>query len=174
VVTEQSGDRASPELGAAFRTAMRRLAATVTIVTSAEGDRWHGITVTAVTSVSTDPPALLVCINQSSSLYAPLLARGMFCVNLLRACHADISSAFAGGRTLDERFRVGDWRGDASGIPYLADAQASLICRVADTLPYATHRIFIGRVETVRSEDAVTPLLYQDGGFHSSVPIRSE
>jgi flavin reductase (DIM6/NTAB) family NADH-FMN oxidoreductase RutF len=168
-VSETSLDVA--EVKAGFRDAMRRLAATVTIITTSEGKNWHGMTATAVTSVSADPPALLVCVNQSASLHEPLLGSGRFCVNLLRACHTDLCGVFSGQRDGAERFAVGQWLADESGLPYLADAQASLLCTVELKLPYATHTVFIGRVDTVRIFDEVKPLIYQDGRFANSVPM---
>ena len=159
------------EVKAAFRNAMRRLAATVTIVTTEEGGRWHGMTATAVTSVSADPPSLLVCVNQSASLHAPLLESGRFGVNLLRACHTELCGIFSGQRDGQERFTFGEWRTDELGLPYLSDAQASLGCTVELKMPYATHTIFIGRVDSVRIFDEVTPLIYQDGHFANSVPL---
>ena len=159
------------EVKAAFRNAMRRLAATVTIVTTSDGSRWHGMTATAVTSVSADPPALLVCINQSASLHDPLLASGRFGVNLLRACHTELCGIFSGQRDGQELFDFGEWKSDEAGPPYLADAQASLACTVELKMAYATHTVFIGRVDTVRIFDEVTPLIYQDGRFVNSVPL---
>ena len=161
----------APEVKAAFRNAMRRLAATVTIVTGAEGERWHGMTATAVTSVSADPPALLVCVNQTASLHDPLLATGRFCVNLLRVSHTELCGIFSGQRDGQERFSFGEWKCDETGLPYLADAQASLLCTVEVKIPYATHTVFIGRVDKVRIFDEVKPLIYQDGCFANSVPM---
>jgi flavin reductase len=159
------------DVKAGFRNAMRRLAATVTIITTAEGENRHGMTATAVTSVSADPPALLVCVNQTASLHDPLLASGRFCVNLLRTCHSDLCGIFSGQKDGAERFLTGNWMSDASGVPYLGDAQASLICAVEVKIPYATHTVFIGRVEVVRIFDEVKPLIYQDGHFVNSVPM---
>jgi flavin reductase (DIM6/NTAB) family NADH-FMN oxidoreductase RutF len=167
----ESGLGPSPEVKAAFRHAMRRLAATVTIITTAEGKQWHGMTATAVTSVSADPPALLVCVNQTAGLHDPLIASGRFCVNLLRACHTDLCGVFSGQREGHERFQFGDWLTDDSGLPYLADAQASLLCSVELKMAYATHTVFIGRVDAVRIFDEVSPLIYQDGRFANSVPM---
>jgi flavin reductase (DIM6/NTAB) family NADH-FMN oxidoreductase RutF len=150
---------------------MRRLAATVTIVTTADGAQWHGMTATAVTSVSADPPALLVCVNQTASMHEPLIGSGRFCVNLLRAAQTELCGVFSGQRDGAERFNFGDWLTDESGVPYLADAQASLICTVELKIPYATHTVVIGRVDKVRIFDEVQPLIYQDGRFANSVPM---
>ena len=72
-----------------FRKAMRTLASAVTIVSTAHNDRRFGMTATAVCSLSIQPPTLLVCVNQSTSLHHPLLSAGRFCINIL---HADQTS----------------------------------------------------------------------------------
>ncbi len=74
-----------------FRKAMRRLASAVTVISTAHDDRRHGMTATAVTSVSSAPPSLLACINRSASLHAPLLASRRFCVNILHGSRSDRS-----------------------------------------------------------------------------------
>src|SRR3546814_15206357 len=69
----------------AFRAAMRRLAATVTVIsTRADDGIRHGMTATAVTSVSADPPAVLACVNRSAALHAQLHLGPLFCINLLQ------------------------------------------------------------------------------------------
>jgi flavin reductase (DIM6/NTAB) family NADH-FMN oxidoreductase RutF len=167
----ETGPVGSPEIKAAFRNAMRRLAATVTIITTTDGTQPHGMTATAVTSVSTDPPTLLVCVNQTASMHDPLHGSGRFCVNLLRSAQTELCGVFSGQRDGAERFNFGEWMTDESGVPYLADAQASLLCTVDLKIPYATHTIFIGRVDQVRIFDEVQPLIYQDGRFANSVPL---
>ena len=67
--------------------------------------RRHGMTATAVTSVSSNPPSLLACINRSASLHAPLIASGRFCVNILHGSQSDIADAFGGSRAGDDAFR---------------------------------------------------------------------
>ena len=72
----ETNDNALPESPAqAFKEAMRRLAATVTIVTAAKGDESYGMTMTAVTSLSMDPPSLVICVNRNASLHPVLAGR---------------------------------------------------------------------------------------------------
>lgn len=156
---------------ASFRDAMRRLAATVTIVTTGAGERRHGMTATAVTSLSMDPPSLLVCVNRGGALHALLAQSDRFCVNLLRCGQAALSDAFAGRMPAEERFRHGDWRADAHGIPYLADAQATIFCTKQDAIRQASHTILIGAVESVGAADEVSPLLYGNGGYARCTPL---
>jgi flavin reductase len=156
----------------AFRDAMRRFATTVSIISCSDGEgRLHGMSATAVTSVCVDPPALLVCVNNSSATHGALNRSGRFCVNMLRSFHSELSQVFSGKTRGDERFRSGDWRSAADGLPYLADAQANLFCRVDRTLDYETHTIFLGRVYATRVEEHVDALLYQDGRYSIARPV---
>jgi flavin reductase (DIM6/NTAB) family NADH-FMN oxidoreductase RutF len=158
------------ELTGAFRGAMRRLACSVSIVTALRKESWYGMTMTAVTSVSMDPPALLICVNQSTRLHGVLAcAAGRFCVNLLRSGHEEVASAFGGRVGPSERFRIGDWRCN-DDAPYLADAQSNVFCRVSAAIPYGSHTIFIGAVHHVCIEGVVSPLMYADGRY---VPFAS-
>lgn len=152
-----------------FKRAMRRLASTVTIVSTADanGNR-YGMTATAVNSVSVDPPSLLVCINHAASIHAPLSGRGAFCVNVLTTEHERLVSAFSGRLTGEERFAVGDWRDDGRGIPYLEDAQCNLVCDVETVVPSGTHSIVVGRVVAVRVAEGIAPLIYADGKLAAS------
>ena len=77
-------DSASDELRETFKRALRRFPAAVSVITSADQDRRHGMTATAVTSLSLDPPSLIVCINQATLLHDIMLLARRFCVNVLR------------------------------------------------------------------------------------------
>jgi flavin reductase (DIM6/NTAB) family NADH-FMN oxidoreductase RutF len=151
------------DLAQNFRFAMRKLAATVTVVTTHEDGEHHGMAATAVTSLSVEPPSLLVCVNQTASMHDVVHRRQFFCINLLGHQHGPLCDAFGGKLTGSARFGVGDWAEDESGLRYLTDAPASLICRLDQHHIYGTHTIFIGRVERVRLSEAGEPLLYQAG-----------
>jgi flavin reductase (DIM6/NTAB) family NADH-FMN oxidoreductase RutF len=154
---------------AEFKQAMRRLAATVTIISTNDvnGNR-YGMTATAVNSVSMDPPSLLICVNHSASIYAPLTGRGAFCVNVLTTEHEDLVSAFSGRLKGSERFTVGDWRDDTENMPYLEGAQCNLFCVIDTVLPFGSHSIVIGRVTAVRVAESIAPLIYADGKLAAS------
>jgi flavin reductase len=155
-----------PSLPDTFRHAMRRLAASVCVVTCRHDDTWYGMTATAVTSLCAEPPSLLVCIHRQSAFHAALSTSQRFCMNVLGARHQPVSRAF--GRKVEdpaEKFAVGDWRLTADGLPYLADAQSNLVCRVASVVEHGTHSIFIGQCETIANCPDVAPLLYADGAY---------
>jgi flavin reductase (DIM6/NTAB) family NADH-FMN oxidoreductase RutF len=167
-------DPASDELRETFRLALRRFPAAVSVITSADRDRRHGMTATAVTSLSLDPPSLIVCINQATLLHDIMLLARRFCVNVLRREQVALSSAFSGAVPAEERFGLGNWMTSAEGVTYLADAQINIFCRKAAAVPYGTHTIFIGEAETVKVRDPIEPLIYQDATYCFSVPQNSE
>jgi flavin reductase len=157
VITDQRAVQAT------FRNAMRRFASTVSIISVQSGSERHGTTATAVTSVSLDPPSLLVCINQDSRLHTYLQNEPRFCVNFLHAGNLSVSQAFSSAITGAERFAYGDWQSDHQGIPFLGDAQANLFCSKDLVVPYGSHTIFIARVIDARVRDDICPLLYSNG-----------
>ena len=151
-----------------FKNAMRRLAATVSIIATADEDGWHGMTATSVTSVSMDPPSVLVCVNTSATLHKVLHAGRRFCVNLLRASQASYAGTFSSSKIRGaDRFADHAWKAsdEEDSLPYLVDAQANLFCDIDQTVSYGTHTIFIGRVNAIRIGELVSPLLYADGQY---------
>lgn len=148
-----------------FKAAMRRLAASVSIVVAKGDEGPVGMAATSITSLTVDPPAVLVCVNRMTSLHALLVPTAPLSVNLLARHHREVSMAFGGGTPRDERFKVGDWQEAANGLPMLADAQTNLECVIDAMLAYGTHSIVIARVIRARVSDTVAPLIYQDGGY---------
>src|SRR5690606_31176346 len=99
-----------------FRVAMRKFPATVTVVTGHHEGIDHGMTVTAVTSVSMEPPSLLVCLNNRTYLHEILLCHPHFAVNVLTHEQQHLSDAFSGKSPANERFLRGNWRRHESGV----------------------------------------------------------
>lgn len=155
------------ELKTSFLNAMRRLAATVCVVTCRDGGERYGMAATAVTSLSLEPVSLLVCINRSSDFHQRLTRAGEFCVNLLADTHTDQSRIFGSGRHWDERFKTGVWAGGGNEPPILVDAQASVLCTADTSVDYGSHSIVVGRVRHVRVSEEIAPLVYLDRGVVS-------
>ena len=152
-----------PDLQQDFKSAMRRLAATVCIVSTADEDGWHGMTATAVTSVSMDPPSVLVCVNTTATLHKVLHSGGRFCINLLRASQESYAGTFSSSKIRGaDRFADHAWKAsdETDGLPYLVEAQSNMFCDIDQAVSYGTHTIFIGRVNSVRNGELVSPLLY--------------
>jgi flavin reductase (DIM6/NTAB) family NADH-FMN oxidoreductase RutF len=156
------------DLTKAFRDAMRRMASTVTIITATDYERHHGMTVTAVTSVSMDPPSILVCLNSRTRLHDIMGQARRFCVNVLHTEQAELSTAFSGALPAEERFEKGAWRKADDGLGFLEDAQANIFCQKMAAIPFGTHTIFIGQVVDVRLGEAVEPLIYQNASYRVS------
>ena len=153
------------ELPQQFRAAMWRLAASVAIV-AARGEAGPiGMAATSVTSLTADPPAVLVCVNRATALHGLLVPTAPLSVNLLSRDQQDVSAAFGGGVSQDERFRIGEWRDGPDGLPELAGAQANLGCVIDAMLAYGTHSIVIARVLRATVSDGIAPLIYQDGTY---------
>lgn len=171
------GGAADPALGPdeikqQFKKAMRRLTSTVSIIAAQEKSARFGIVVTSVSSVSMEPPAILVCINHSASIYQPLLRTRRFSVNMLQEQHQDLIGPFS-RLASDERFAYGAWS-DAQGVPVLDNAQATLLCRVDGTFCYGSHDIVIGHIEAITVAEPVLPLLWQDGRPAASHALADE
>src|SRR5215813_5624410 len=98
-----------PDITDQFRSAMRKCAATVMVVTTAHDGQRFGMTATAVIPVSLDPPSILVSVNRSASLNRPLRDAAGFCVNILREGQVALAQAFSGSLAGEERFTVGAW-----------------------------------------------------------------
>lgn len=154
-----------PEVASSFRAAMRRIASTVTIVTAADGRRRHGMTMTAVSSLSMAPPSMIVCVNQSTFLHDILISARHFCVNVLKHDQADVSTVFSGAASPEERFLIGDWAMHYAGTDYLRTAQANIFCRKVAAVPFGTHTIFIGAADEVALNADDRPLLYRNAAY---------
>src|SRR4051812_17442237 len=107
---------------------MRRLATTIALITSGEGENWTGMAATAVMSVCAEPPTLLAAVNRTASIHPIMSAATHFCVNLLSERHKDLVGIFSGQKKGLARFETGGWVAGPYGIPVLPDALASLMC----------------------------------------------
>jgi flavin reductase (DIM6/NTAB) family NADH-FMN oxidoreductase RutF len=126
---------------------------------------------TAVVSVCAEPPALLVAVNRSASIHAILSASDEFCVNLLSHRHAELVAAFSGKLKGAARFAEGDWRYTETGVPVLADALASIVCRTISRVDIGTHTLFIGEAAAIANHADIAPLAWMDGGFARCEPL---
>lgn len=150
-----------------FRNAMRRLAGGVSVITAGRGKDISGMTVTSVSSLSVDPPALIVGINRAASSW-PLVKRyGFLGVNVLTSDQIDIAERFTGKGGLKgaARFTGADWTTRASGVPLLVGALAAIDCEVEDVVERHSHAIVIGRVLDVAVSERSAALAYWQGRY---------
>lgn len=137
---------------------MRDAATSVGLVTSrGAGGGYLGMAVTSWASVSIDPPAVLVVVNRSATVHAAILQSNRFCLNLMAEIHGTLLEHFSRSEMRDARFRSTDWEEEPGGLPILKGALSSLVSAVEATSDYATHTIFVGRVERVVLLDNQTP-----------------
>jgi flavin reductase len=149
----------------AFRDAMARLAAAVTIVTTDGPGGRAGFAATAVCSVSDNPPTLIVCLNRGSSAYPAVKANQAVCVNVLSADHAELSRLFGGKTPVDERFAAATWSTSPTGCPRLEGALASFDCRIRSVADGNTHDVLFCEVEDIHSQTEGQALVYFDRGY---------
>jgi flavin reductase (DIM6/NTAB) family NADH-FMN oxidoreductase RutF len=150
-----------------FRGAMRHLAGGVSVITVGRGKEITGMTVTSVSSLSADPPTLIVSVNRASSSW-PLLQRySSFGVNILTADQLDIAERFTGNGGLKgaERFAGADWITRASGVPLLVGALAAIDCEVEHIVERHSHAIVIGRVLDMHLSSRTAALGYWQGQY---------
>jgi len=150
-----------------FRAAMRHLAGGVSVITAGRGKDISGMTVTSVSSLSADPPSLIVGVNRAASSW-PLLKRdGFFGVNILNADQLDIAERFAGKDGLKgaDRFTGAEWVTRASGVPLLVGALAAIECEVEEIVERHSHAIIIGRVLDLRLSMRTAALAYWQGQY---------
>jgi len=146
--------------------AMSRVANSVNVVTTDGPSGRAGVTVSAATSVTAEPPTLLVCIHEQSEATAAILGNGVFCLNVLEAGQRKFSELFA-GLSPDapvDKFEMGQWTHLKTGAPVLEGGLAVFDCRVDAVLKEGTHQIFVGQVVATRTGKGL-PLVYSHRAY---------
>ena len=154
---------------ALFKQGMRALVGAVNVIAVAdlEGEP-AGLTATAVTSLTAEPPLLLACVNESASIAAALEPGHAFSVNVLAQGQEDVAGAFGGQKNVrgKARFSYGNWARSEHDVPLLSGARVNFECVVEACHRHGTHRVVIGRVvEVYVSPLPLKPLLYGDGHY---------
>jgi flavin reductase (DIM6/NTAB) family NADH-FMN oxidoreductase RutF len=150
-----------------LRGAMRHLVGGVSVITTGRGEEITGMTVTSVSSLSLDPPSLIVSINRASSTW-PILERcGAFSVNVLTSEQHDIAKRFSGRNGLKgrQRFIGSEWVTRGAGAPLLVGAAAAIDCEIEDSIERHSHAIVIGRVRHVLLSKQESALAYWHGRY---------
>lgn len=134
----------------------------VTVITARHGDEQFGTTASAVSSLSLEPPMLLVCMNKTSATGRAIEASGRFGVNILTEDQPQVAERFArkGGGFDGIPVVAGSW-----GENLLAEALATLECRVTEEVTGGTHTVFIAAVDSATARAAASPLAYFRGQF---------
>lgn len=147
-----------------FKLALAQFAAAVTVVTSKGDDgQLGGITVTAFSSLSLDPPLVLICIDKRARMHDRLDNAGHYIVNILAEDQEAVSNRFASRN--EDPFAGIEYEPGLGGAPKLAGTVASIECRIVDRLKGGDHTIYVGEVDSSHVDESKSPLLYGRGGY---------
>ncbi|MGI9035707.1 MAG: flavin reductase family protein [Pyrinomonadaceae bacterium] len=146
-----------------FRHALARFASGVTVVTTRDkSGRLHGITVSAFSSVSLEPPLILVCIEKIAGSHTAFEQSEFFNVNILDETQQHFSDRFASH--LPNKFDGIEYFETDKGLPFLTDALAHLECRLSYAHAGGDHTIFVGEILAATARDG-KPLIYFHGNY---------
>ena len=146
-----------------FRAALGHFAASVAVLTTKTTEGRHaGITVTAFTSLSLDPPLVLVCIDKRAKLHSQLQVGRAFAVNFLAADQETLSRRFASSH--GEQFDGVGFQEGSLGVPLLNDVLTAIECQTVDLHDGGDHTIVVGQVESTHLGHG-KPLVYFRGGY---------
>lgn len=154
-----------------FRHGMRRLTAGVSLITTEYQGEKHGLIATSVSSLTAEPPSLLVCVNRSSSSHDPITGSGVFAVNVLASHHDDICAQFSQSARRADRFQSGEWHALKTGVPALKDALVTFDCQLEKIVEWSTHSILLAHIVGIHLLDGeLDPMVYFNSGFHTLKP----
>lgn len=155
-----------------FRSTVGAFATGVTVVTTRGEEHAYGMTANAFSSVSLDPPLILVCVISPSEGAEHISRNGVFAVNILTIEQEPMSRYFASRERPRGRdaFREVPHRFAASGSPILEGSAAFLDCRLHTTHEAGDHVIFIGEVLELEVRNSHEPLLFHGGGYRLLAP----
>ena len=146
-----------------FRKVMGHFVTGVSVVTALDGETPQGITVNALSSVSLQPPLVMVALDRRRFITPTVRRAGRYAVNVLAETQQALSDCFAGAPVSPgrEAFCGAAWHAGATGLPLIDAAIASLECTVVQTFSAGDHDLFIGRVDALANEEQhPQPLLY--------------
>lgn len=132
------------DAGASLRAVMASFPTGVTVVAIRDRGELVGLTVNSFTSVSLDPPLILVCLAHSSSSHDPIVTAGGFTVNVLSAAQGEVAQRFA-SRPSEGRFDTVEWSEAPSGHPLIEGASAWLDCSLQKVITAGDHSILLAR-----------------------------
>lgn len=153
-----------------FKQVFNQWAKGVTIVTSRHADRRMGMTVSAFSEVSLQPPLCLVCADKTSNTNELIQRSNVFTVSILAQGQQELSNRFANKKEEHRRFEGLECTDGRTGCPRIPGALVHLDCSVEQSIDAGDHWVYIARIE-----DAVvypgSPLLYCNGRYHELSPV---
>ncbi|MBW2272635.1 MAG: flavin reductase family protein [Deltaproteobacteria bacterium] len=156
-----------------FRACMGLRVSGVAVVTARAGDEVRGMTVSDFTSVSLDPPLLLVSADRDSKTLETITRSGGFALSILASDQEDLSNRFASSKWEGRRFEGLACEEALSGAPLLPGAHAHIDCRLEAQHEAGDHVLCVGGVEMMRVHE-VEPLAYYSGGYRTLAPLNED
>ena len=153
---------------ALFRQVLGRFATGVTVVTTCKGDSRHGMTANAFSSVSLDPPLILVSVDKKADMHGWLEESGVFCVNFLPEHRREWSDWWAGKAPKDgDQFADIPYSAKETGSPVLDECLGFLDCKVWASYEGGDHTLFVGEVQeaAISEDDDLRPLLFYSSKY---------
>lgn len=158
---------------AAYRRLMGFWATGVSVVTASGADGPYGATLNAFSSLSLEPPLLLVCFDLEARTLGAVRDSGRFCVNMLSAEQEEISRRFVGKRPMAEKFAELPWEQE-HGAPVLEECLAAVVCDVVQEIEAGDHAIVIGSPAHLEVRDHLHPLVFYRGAYWERIAERAE
>lgn len=149
-----------------FREGMSLLATAVNIVTTTGNDGPVGLTASAVCSVTSAPPTLLVCVNVGSSVGASFAETTNLCVNTVGPDHLELAKLFGGKTPMADRFAAASWTTRRSGAPVLDGAVVTFDCRVQKRTQIGTHMVLFCQIVDIQMSPNPVASAYFGRRFH--------
>jgi 3-hydroxy-9,10-secoandrosta-1,3,5(10)-triene-9,17-dione monooxygenase reductase component len=157
---------------AEFRRLMGFWATGVSLVTAMGSDGPFGATANSLTSLSLDPPLLLVCFDLEARTLVAVRESGRFCVNVLSAEQEQVSRRFARKSPMEEKFAELPYRVE-DGVPVLEQCLATVVCRVEQEFEAGDHVIVVGAPVAGGIDEELHPLIFYRGGYWERVAERA-
>ena len=150
-----------------FIEGMSHAASTVSVITTDGPHGRAGVTVSAMASVSAEPPTLLACVHHLSPACEKLRKNGVMAVNVLGEDQSGISDTFAGRRKIqgEDKFRCARWNSGSTGAPLLDDALINFDCRIIQQFTVGTHIVFIAAPVTIHFREYGRALIYANRAY---------
>lgn len=145
-----------------FRNVVGHFTSGVTIITTRQDESNWGITASAFSSVSLEPPMVLVCVNKNTGTCHAISKAKTFGVNILQENQGDLARKFAQPHT--DKFQGTDFTYGELGVPLIEDVLAHFECDVVEEVTGGTHSVFLAEVRRAQAYEK-TPLAYYRGKF---------
>jgi flavin reductase len=153
-----------------FIDAMRHVAQSVTVVTTKGKNGAAGATVSAFSSLSADPPSVLICLRSDSRIALAVNQNKVYCVNILPEGAGELAERFAGRFDIEQPDRFGAIKCVDGPSGAILDGATAFECALEKIISHGSHDICIGNVTAI-THRGTRPLAYMDGSFQIVRPV---